>query len=248
MNNNLTAFLLSFLAGSSTLIGAFIILFIKNKTTKIINIALSFSSAVMFFLSILIPESISFFRKELFSVPSILICFIFVVIGLKIAKLIDKNLKEPKLNDSKLYRLGLLSMITIIIHNIPEGIATFVSTRESFSFGLSLSLAIAMHNIPEGISIALPIYYSTNKKSRAIFYTLISGLSELLGAFLTYLFLLPLVNNITLGILFSLIAGIMFYISIFELLKNALDYKNPRQTIISFLVGFVFIVLYILFF
>ena len=80
-------------------------------------------------------------------------------------------------------------MIAMIIHNIPEGIATFITTNNDITLGISLAIAIALHNIPEGISIALPIYYSTNKKKKAIFYTLISGISEPFGAILAFLFL-----------------------------------------------------------
>ena len=38
----------------------------------------------------------------------------------------------------------------------------------------AICLAIALHNIPEGISIAVPIYYSTGSKFKAIIYTLLS--------------------------------------------------------------------------
>ena len=71
-----------------------------------------------------------------------------------------------------------------------------------------------MHNIPEGISIAVPIYYSTKSKFKAILYTLISAISEPLGAFLTYLFIEKFINNTSLGLLFSFIAGIMIQISL----------------------------------
>ena len=79
-------------------------------------------------------------------------------------------------------------MLAIIIHNVPEGIATFISTTKSINLGLSLTLAIAIHNIPEGISISVPIYYATKSKFKAFSYTLVSALSEPLGALLTYLF------------------------------------------------------------
>ena len=52
-----------------------------------------------------------------------------------------------------------------------------------------LVLAVVLHNIPEGISISVPIYYSTGSKKKAIFYTLISALSEPLGALLAFIFL-----------------------------------------------------------
>ena len=86
-------------------------------------------------------------------------------------------------------------MIAIILHNLPEGIATFVATSSDVKLGLSLAIAIAMHNIPEGISISVPIYYSTGSKKRAIFYTLVSALSEPLGALLAFIFLKNFIND-----------------------------------------------------
>ena len=76
--------------------------------------------------------------------------------------LIDYYLPDkPSISsDKKLYKVGFISMIAIILHNIPEGIATFVATNSDITLGISLAIAIAMHNIPEGISISVPIYYS----------------------------------------------------------------------------------------
>ena len=134
-------------------------------------------------------------------------------------------------------------MLAIIIHNIPEGIATFMATNTNTKLGINLSIAIALHNIPEGISIAIPIYYSTKSKFKALLYTFISGLSELFGVIITYLFLRPFVNIYTMGILFSIIAGIMIHISLFELLPTSFSYKNKKYTFIFYLLGLIFIII-----
>ena len=131
-------------------------------------------------------------------------------------------------------------MIAIIIHNIPEGIATYISSETNLKLGISITIAIAMHNIPEGISIAMPVYYATGNKKKAIVLTFISGMSEPLGALLAYLFLKPIVNDTIMGGLFAIIAGIMTYISVIELLPSALQYKEKKKTIISFLIGIIF--------
>ena len=65
-------------------------------------------------------------------------------------------------------------MLAIILHNIPEGIATFITTTNNVKLGVALTIAIALHNIPEGISISIPIYYSTNSKLKSFIYTFIS--------------------------------------------------------------------------
>ena len=110
---------------------------------------------------------------------------------------VDKYLPETKEN-TKLYRVGIISMLAIILHNIPEGIATFMASSMDKTLGISLAIAIAMHNLPEGISIAVPIYYSTNKKSKAFIYTFISAISEPFGALIAFIFLKNFVNDILL--------------------------------------------------
>lgn len=230
---NFLPFLLCILAGLSTLLGAFSIYF---KGDKIIKYALAFASGVMISVSVfdLIPESLIMFQSN--SKEKIFLNIIFyIIIGLIIPFIIDKILPHK---ENKLYKLGIFSMIAIIIHNIPEGIATYISSEANLTLGISITIAIAMHNIPEGISIAMPIYYATKNKKKAFLYTFISGMSEPLGAILAYLFLKP--NNTIMGGLFAIIAGIMSYISLVELLPASLTYKEKKKTLIAFLIGIIF--------
>lgn len=154
---------------------------------------------------------------------------------------------EEKSSNNSLYKVGLLSMIAIILHNIPEGIVTFIVSSKDISLGIPLTLAIAMHNIPEGISIGIPIYYSQKSSSKAFWYTFISAISEPFGALITYLFLKNIITNTSLGILFAIIAGIMLQISTCKLLPTSLNYNYKKSSVISFIVGFIFMFI-ILFF
>ena len=243
MNKVSIAFLLTSLAGLSTMIGVIpIFIKLKNKN-KIIASSLSFASGVMLCVSIidLIPESMEMLKKYYTGVTLIIIILLFIVLGIIASSLIDKYL--PTTNYESLYRVGIISMLAIILHNIPEGIATFISTTKNTSLGISLATSIALHNIPEGISIAIPIYYSTKSRFKALGYTFISALSEPLGAVLTYLFLLPLVNDVILGLLFSFIAGIMLQISLTELLPESLSYNYKNNTKIYFIIGMLFMLL-----
>ena len=223
MNNTYLAFLLTTLAGFSTLLGTILILFKFKNKDKIVANSLSFAAGVMITVSILdlVPESIKLLRFTGNSFFTISLSFIFIIIS----SLIDIYLPSQTYKNDNLYKVGLISMLAIIIHNIPEGIATFIATNSNVFLGFSLALAIALHNIPEGISISVPIYYSTKNKRKALLYTLISALSEPFGAILAYLFLSKFINNTILGLLFSLIAGIMLQISFCELIPSAKSYR-----------------------
>lgn len=242
MDQTLFSFIITTLAGLSTLLGSLIIFIKKENKNKIILSSLSFASSVMLLISFtdLIPESYNMFKNHLKLYPLILIILISINIGIIISLFIKKYIPE---NNDKLYRVGIISMLAIIIHNIPEGMATFMATNTNTKLGINLSIAIALHNIPEGISIAIPIYYSTKSKLKAILYTLISGLSELFGAIITYVFLRPFVNNYTMGILFSIIAGIMMHIALFELFPTSLSYNNKKYTFIFFIIGIIFVII-----
>lgn len=241
MNTNL-AFTLSTLAGLSTILGTFVIFFSKKKTLNFLIGGISFASGVMFFLSIfdLIPESITFLKSTYQIIPCILLTGIFLSIGVILSITVDK-LFPSTFNEKTLYKLGLITMIGIMIHNIPEGMATFITTNENIKLGVSITIAITMHNIPEGISIALPIYYYTKSKKKAFLYTTICGLSEPLGALLAYLFLTP--STITLGIIYAIIAGIMIHISMYELLPNANKYKRYKITYIFYILGLILVLI-----
>ncbi len=234
------AFLITSLAGFSTLLGMIPILFPIQKKDRLINFCLSFSAGVMITVSVidLIPESLSYLQNIYSTFPSILISSIFIVIGILFSSFIDQRLDSKTNRENKLYKLGIISMLAIIMHNIPEGIATFISYQENASLGITLAIAIALHNIPEGISIAIPLYYSTKKKTKAFLYTLISALSEPLGALLSFWFLSSLITPHMMGILLAMIAGIMIHISCYELLPNAFSYQNKKTSIRAFLLGF----------
>lgn len=248
MNNTMFAFLLTVLAGFSTMIGSIAIFIKKKNHDKIILSSLAFASGVMITVSItdLIPESINLLRENLSTISTILLCILGMILGIVVSMLIDYYLPDKPINkaqDKNLFKVGIISMIAIILHNIPEGIATFVATNNNVNLGISLAIAIAMHNIPEGISISVPIYYSTNSKGKAVLYTFISALSEPFGALITFLFLKNFMNDLILGILFSVIAGIMLQISICELLPTARKYKNNKYLIIFFGIGVLFMLL-----
>ena len=236
------AFVITFLSGMSTLMGALLLLVFKENK-KILIYSLSFAAGVMLFISILdlIPLSIEYLSSIFNNKLVYLNLILFIFVGIFLSKLIDNLIPENK--NGSLYKTGIISMIAIILHNIPEGIEKYITSSNNITVGTKLAIAIALHNIPEGISIFLPIYYSTRNKNKGIIYTLISGMSEVLGAILAKAFLMPYINNLTLGFLFSLIAGIMIYISTFSLAKEALSYKDYKSFITFFIIGILFVII-----
>lgn len=220
MNNVLLSFIVTSIAGLSTLVG-FLFIFIKSKNTnRLISNCLLFSSTVMLIISLfdLIPSSYAYLIKVYLFIPTMLIIAISALFGALLMHAINRSFEC----DNNLYKIGFISMIALVIHNIPEGIITFITTNNNTRIGLVLTLSIALHNIPEGIAISIPIYYSTKSKRKAFLYTLISSVSEPLGALIAF-FLISYINNIYFfSIILSITAGIMIYLAIYELKKRSI--------------------------
>ncbi len=246
-NSTLYAFILSFLAGISTVIGALIIFLDKHKNNKIVTASLAFAAGVMICVSLtdLLPNSFNMILSTNQNFPRIILTLIFMVVGIIISMLIDKYLpsENKKTNNDGLYKIGIISMVAIALHNIPEGIATFITSSNNIRLGITLTVAIALHNIPEGVSIAVPIYHSTNNKFKAIGYALFSGMSEVLGSILAFTFLSPFINEHIMAALYAIIAGIMIHISVYELIPGSYKNGSLNSVLKYFLIGFIIMIM-----
>jgi len=253
------AFLMTLLAGLSTGIGAALAFFAKAGNTRLLSVGMGFSAGVMVYVSFveILAKSKSAFHLYYSDVGSetlMLLCFFG---GFAISFVIDRFIpdevnphelrKEKELGELKhddeqhkrhmLHRTGIFTAIAIGIHNFPEGFATFAAALQDPTLGVAIALAIAIHNIPEGMAVSLPIYHATGDRKRAFYYAFGSGLAEPIGALAGYFLLMPLMGEMTLGITFGLVAGIMIYISFDELLPAARVYGNAHTTIFGIAAG-----------
>lgn len=261
MEGVLSALLLTLIAGSATGIGGALVLFKKKLSSNFLAGALGLSAGVMIFISLaeLYPEA----QAEIMAIAPdshgksfVLIAFF---VGMGIITLIDflipeyenpheasglslgdktaaVDMMEHAGNASALKRLGIMSALAIAIHNFPEGIATFIGALNDPEMGAGITFAIAIHNIPEGIAVAIPIYYATKSKAKALLYATLSGFSEVIGALLclavTAVFGLELTGGgATFPLVLSAVAGIMIYISLDELLPTAEKYGKHHVAI-----------------
>jgi ZIP family zinc transporter len=245
LNQIVTPFLLTLLAGLSTEGGSFIYLSKRFSQKKFLGFFLGLSAGVMIYLSFmeLLPVSV----KAL----GFLNANIFFFLGIIIIALIDfllphhyleeKICRKQQIVDRKLLSTGLVVTLGLIIHNFPEGMAVFLSSFSNIKLGVLLAVAIAIHNIPEGIAVAAPIYYATLNKSKAIKYAFISGIAEPVGAIIAYFVLGPYLNQTVLAYVFSLVAGIMIYISFDELLPACFRDENGHHAILGIMTGMIIV-------
>ena len=240
------ALLVSTIAGLSTILGALVIFFkFKEKNiNKFITASLSFSLAIMIGISItdLIPESTYILLSSYGIGKGILASLLAFIIGIILVKYLHKLMDKTEATND-LYKLGILNMLALILHNFPEGIATFMSSYKDIELGLKLALAIAFHNIPEGISIAVPIYYATKSKKNAIFKTFLSGIAEPIGAILAFIFLSKYITDELISIILLLVGGIMITLAIEVILPKAKKYNLNKFLYLGLLIGIILILI-----
>lgn len=140
------------------------------------------------------------------------------------------DVKKAK-KQKNMMRVGLITALSIAIHNFPEGMATFTAAMQDPKLGLAIAIAIAIHNIPEGVAVAVPILMATGSRKKATLWSFLSGLAEPLGALVGYLLLRTFFTDAVMGVLFAAVAGIMVFISFDKLLPTAIDTDQPHLAI-----------------
>lgn len=247
--NVVYSLLISSFAGISTLLGGLVVYFKFKDKKSFIAFALSFSLSVMISLSIfeLLPDSFITLSSRFGLLVGIIFTTVMFLVGKFLVTKINKKLALLQ-NKDNLYRVGLLSMIALMLHNFPEGIATFMASYNDLSAGISLGIAIMLHNIPEGISISVPIYYATGSKKRGVIYSLISGLAEPLGAILAFIVLKNYINDVTIALVLVIVAGIMITISINEMLPEVNSYNKKNISILGMIIGVILVIVNLLLF
>ncbi|MCF8045042.1 MAG: zinc transporter ZupT [Desulfarculaceae bacterium] len=271
MENFWPALGLTVFAGMTTGIGSAIAFFAKTTNYRFLSISTGFSAGVMLYVSfveILLKggESLARAYGEYWGQWMNVGAFFS---GILLIGLIDTFIPEAEnpheihkkeetalsddasamqtvghASDRKLLRMGLFTALAIGIHNFPEGLATFLAALEDPGLGVAIAVAIALHNIPEGISVSVPIYYATGNRKRAFFYSVMSGLSEPVGALIAFMLIRRftaggsgVVPPEVMGILFAGVAGIMVYISLDELLPTSRAYGKGHDSLVGLISG-----------
>ena len=252
--NIMLAFFLTLLAGLSTGIGGLFVLLFRKTNAKLISIALGFSAGVMIYISFveILAEARIYLVNSLGEITGQWATIFSFFLGIMLIALIDKFVPEPENpheskkieeanycvnNGNGLMKTGLMTAVAIAIHNFPEGIAAFISAANKPSLGIPVAIAIAIHNIPEGIAVSVPVYCATGSRKKAFNMSLLSGLSEPLGALVAFFLLMPFMNDMIFGILFAAVAGIMVFISFDELLPSAREYGEHHLSILGLIIG-----------
>lgn len=234
-----------------TTAGAGCVFFMKHTLSGIVQRALAgFAAGVMVAASIwslLIPAmEQSAAMGKLSFIPTVVGFWLGVLFLLALDHLIphlhigSNEAEGPK---SHLSRTTMM-VLAVTLHNIPEGMAVGVmyagflsgSAEITAASAFALSLGIAIQNFPEGAIISMPLRAEGEKKSRAFFGGVLSGVVEPIGAVLTIIaasFVVP-----ALPYLLSFAAGAMLYVVVEELIPEMSQGVHSNIGTVLFAVGF----------
>ena len=239
------AFVATFVTWAVTALGSATVLFFKNANKSVLNKMLGFSSGVMIAASFwsLINPAIEKSANKYYAVINTTAGIIFGMVLMLVADSVVKTINNKcliKFNDKKLIML----VLSITIHNIPEGLAVGVAFGACKSSGdlsvfipaMIVAIGIAIQNFPEGAAVSLPLLNYGLSKKKSFFVGQLSAIVEpifgVIGAILVVY-----VNKI-LPFCLSIAAGCMIYVVVDELVPSAKegDAKGPT---ISFIIGFI---------
>lgn len=259
--NLIYAFILTLLAGLSTAVGGLIAFTKYARREKYLAFGLGLAAGAMIFISFfeLLFGALEYSNEQeddttaFVRVAGMFIGGIIVVgvLGAIMKSITDKmgfyktdirklsqDSTDPE-KTRKLYKSGIITAIALAIHNLPEGLVTFLATMQDLQLGIGIAIAIAVHNLPEGMAVAMPIYFATKNKKKAILITLASGLSEPVGAIVAYLLFFKDLSQDAMEAINVFLASIMVYVSFFELLPTSFQLGYESQTKWGLILGMV---------
>jgi len=172
--------LISGLIGTS--IGGALAFFVKGINKRFIGLILEFSAGLM--TSVVCFELL----PEAFRIGGLFITVCGVITGTIIIIIIENIIANTEIikrnrSGSSLLKTGILTSISIALHNFPEGFAVGSSFQASAALGFTLTAVIIIHDVPEGIAMAVPMRAGGLSRLKAFLLTAASGIPMGIGAF-----------------------------------------------------------------
>lgn len=228
-----------------TLLGSLLVIFFKSVNKNIMDGMLGFAAGIMIaasFFSLLSP-AIDMAKKLNLKI------YIVTSVGFFLGGLLlfigDKVFDHfSKYNNSSTKRV-LMLVLSITLHNIPEGLAVGVAFGSVF-YGIDgatigsaciLALGIGLQNFPEGTAVSVPLRREGMSIKKAFFYGQLSGIVEPISGVIGALLVLKV--RLILPFLLSFAAGAMIYVVIQELIPASQSNKKKELMALFSLIGFV---------
>ncbi len=244
---------------SVTALGAATVVFFKSPNSRILNLMLGFASGVMIaasFWSLLQPAVARAASAP--GLPAYLVVTIGFLFGSFSMWLLDKivscarggtdnPLEKP---DERLNRI-LMLILSITLHNIPEGLAVGVAfgilknnnTSESLMGAVTIAIGIGLQNFPEGAAVSIPLRREGYSRKKSFLLGQASGLVEPIAGVIGAMLVVYVEALLPYALSFA--AGAMILVAVHELIPECQKNQKtqPYSATMGIILGFAVMML-----
>lgn len=237
-----------------TALGAALVFFFNDIHTRVLNSMLGFAAGVMIaasFWSLLAPAIEMSAGRD---IPASLVVSIGFLGGAAFLWIADKIIPHLHLNapdgtsegiHTNLKR-SILLVLSITLHNIPEGLAVGVAIGaaslsmdpEAMAAAMAVAIGIGLQNFPEGAAVSIPLRREGLSKTKSFMYGQASGMVEPIAGVIGALLVTSMQAILPYALAFA--AGAMIYVVVEELIPTAQtgDHKSTELATMGCIVGF----------
>ena len=237
-----------------TALGASLVFFFKEINKRVLNTMLGFAAGVMIaasFWSLLAP---AIEMAEGRSLPAWLIAAIGFLAGAGFLLLADKLIPHMHLDSPNgeaegipsHLRRSILLVLSITLHNIPEGLAVGVAfgaaahglEGHTLSAALAVAIGIGLQNFPEGAAVSIPLRREGLSRRKSFLYGQASGIVEPIAGVIGAALVIHVQALLPYALAFA--AGAMIYVVVEELIPEAQsgNHKSTDLATIGCIIGF----------
>lgn len=219
-----------------TSLGASCVFLFKNINKNYMDSLLSVSAGIMLSSSFfsLINPSIDY-SIELNLIPW-MVSSLGLLFGSLLLLLIDKTYKLKSKKKNNL-------LLSITLHNIPEGMAIGVAfgsiafSSNTLIGAISLAIGIGIQNFPEGSAISFPLFRDGYSKFKSFIIGSLSAIVEPISSVLGALLVMKV--KFILPFLLSFASGAMLYVIATELIPESMSNEKKELMALYFVIGFI---------
>lgn len=231
-------------AGLATAAGGGAVLIKGSISKRGLSIAQGFAAGVMLAVSVLelVPESYSVYYTympvftALKAVGSLFLAG-WIIGGIISMFTLSENFSMAGSDNTDIWRIALITMAVMVLHNLPEGMLTVFTSSADISYGIKMAVAVALHNIPEGMAVASPVFYATGSRFKAFMWSFAAGMAEPVGGIIAYTVLKDIITPAFLNGFMPMVAGVMCQAALCELIPSAVSLSNIKHTFYGIITG-----------
>lgn len=225
-----------------TALGAAMVVFFKSPNPKALNLMLGFASGVMIaasFWSLLQPaieraEATSEIPAYFVATAGFLFGAFFIWGSDKIITRTQRKVSNTQESPNIRFNRIILLILSITLHNIPEGLAVGVAFgalknggngAEGLMGAITIAVGIGLQNFPEGAAVSIPLRREGFSRKKSFLYGQASGMVEPIAGVVGAMLVVYVEAILPYALAFA--AGAMILVAVHELIPEC--QKNQEE-------------------